>query len=85
MAGSITAADEITVKIVIENKNVISVPSVEDILHSCFISYYLFNIPYSMSATPLMLFLKQHFYKMKPSQKYPLSVKKVVDSLEKMK
>ena len=82
--GAVAAADDIAIKIVIEKENVISASSVEEALHCCFASYYLFNISYSTSAIPLMLFLEQYFYKMKPSQKYPLSVKQIVDSLEKL-
>lgn len=82
--GSIAATDDISIKVVVENINIITVTSVEEALHCCFACYYLFDISYPATATPLMLFLEQYFYKMKPSQKFPLSVKQIVDSLEKM-
>ena len=71
-------------KLVIEKENILSVPSLALALHCCFAAYYLYNISFPSDVSPIMLFLEQYVYHLKPSQKLPLSVSVIIDSLEKI-
>ena len=70
---------------VIENDNIISLSSIKTAtLHFCFAPYYVFNISFPNSYRPVLLFLEKYVYGMKPSQKTPMSVQTLIDSLEKI-
>ena len=52
-------------------------------VHCCFAAYYIYNISYPPDLNPYLLFLEQHVYRLKLSQKLPLTVSIVMDCLEK--
>ena len=71
------------VKVIIEYENILPMPSVMDALHYCFACYYVFNISYPPEFHLVMLFLEKYVYGLKSSQKLPLSVSILYDSLQK--
>lgn len=71
-------------KVVIEGENILPMHSLRVALHCCFAAYYIYNISYPPDFGTVMLFLEQYVYKLKPSQKVPLSVCLLIDSLEKI-
>lgn len=70
-------------KIVIEKENILSMPTLDMAVHCCFAAYYIFNISYPPDLSPFLLFLEQYIYRLKASQKLPLTVSIVMDCLEK--
>ncbi len=80
-----TSFDELSdFKIVIEKENVITMPCLDTAIHCCFAAYYIYNISYPPDLGPLMLFLEQYVYHLKPSHKLPLTVSIIIDCLEKV-
>lgn len=71
-------------KLVIERENIIAMPSLDVAVHCCFASYYIYNVSYPHHFLPILLFFEQYIYMLKPSQKLPLSVSIIVDSLKKL-
>ena len=71
-------------KVVIETENVITMPSVATALHYCFASYYVFNISFPLDFRFVLLFLEKYVYQLKSSQKLPMCVNALIDSLEKV-
>lgn len=70
-------------KVVVEKDNVVAMPSMDFALHCCFAAYYIYNISYPPDLRPYLLFLEQYVYRLRPSQKLPLTISIVVDGLEK--
>lgn len=54
-------------------------------LHFCFASYYVYNITFPSDFRFVLLFLETFVYGLKPSQKVPLGVTVLSDSLERVK
>ncbi len=73
-------------KLVIERENILAMPSLNVAVHCCFASYYIYNISYPPDFSSILLFLEQSIYlfNVKPSQKLPLSVSVIIDSLKKL-
>ena len=71
-------------KVVIENDNIISLSSITTAVHFCLAAYYIFNISFPNSHRLVLLFLEKYVYGIKPSQKTPMSVQTLIDSLEKI-
>ena len=71
--------------VVIEKTNALPMPSVSAALHFCFASYYVFNISFPPEFKLILLFLEAYVYGLKPSQKIPISVKLLRDSMERLK
>ena len=69
---------------VIENDNIISLSSIKTAVHFCFAAYYIFNISFPNVYRPILLFLEKYVYGIKPSQKTPMSVQTLIDSIEKI-
>ena len=84
MGFGLTRTEVKDFKVVIENDNIISLSSIKTALHYCFAAYYVFNISFPNSYRLILLFLEKYVYGMKPSQKTPLSVQTIIDSLEKI-
>ena len=74
--------DSITdIKVVIENNNIIPMPSLSTAIHFCFASYYIFNISF---PTAFKSILEKYVYGLKSSQKLPMSVVLVHDGMERL-
>ena len=71
-------------KVLIESDNVISMPSVLTALQYCFAAYYVFNIAFPLQYHLILLFLEKYVYSIKPSQKTPIIVSALIDSLDKV-
>lgn len=71
-------------KVVVEKDSIFSMPSIATAVHCAFACYYIYNISFTSDTSPLMLFLEQYVYKLKPSQKMPVSVSIIVDNLERV-
>ena len=71
------------IKVVMESENIMPMPSMVDALHYCFASYYIFNISFPPDFHLILLFLEKYVYGLKSSQKLPLSVSLLFDSLQK--
>ena len=71
-------------KVVIETKNVISMPSVATALHYSFASYHVFIISFPLDCRCVLLFLEKYVYQLKPSRTLPMCVNALIDSLEKL-
>ena len=67
--------------VVIEKTNALSMPLVSSALHFCFASYYVFNISFPPEFKLILLFLEAYVYWLKPSQKVPMCVKLLRDSM----
>lgn len=79
-----TRASASDFKVVIEGDNVMSMPSVVTALHYCFATYYVFNISFPSDYRFVMLFLEKYINMLKPSQKLPMCVSTLIDSLNKV-
>lgn len=79
-----TRASATDFKVVIETDNVLSMPSVVTALHYCFPSYYVFNISFPPDFRFVLLFLEKYVYGLKPSQKLPMCVTVLINSLERV-
>lgn len=79
-----TRASATDFKVVIETDNVLSMPSVVTALHYCFSTYYVFNISFPPDFRFVLLFLEKYVYGLKPSQKLPMCVTVLINSLEKV-
>jgi len=71
------------IKLIIEKDNVFMMPSMKMVVHCCFAVYYIFNMAYPPALSPLMLFF-EYLYGLSFSQKVPLCVSTVIDSIEKL-
>lgn len=73
-------------KLIVEKENILSMPSIATAVHCAFASYYniIYNISFPSDISPLLLFLEQYVYKLKPSQKMPVSVSVIIDNLERI-
>ena len=71
-------------KVLIENVNILTMPSLLSALHYCFAAYYVFNISFPPQYRLVLLFMEQYVYGLNPSQKTPISVSIIIDSLEKI-
>lgn len=79
-----TTTDDLSdTKIVMERENILSMPSLDMAVHCCFAAYYIYNISYPPDFIPFLMFLEQYIYRLKPSNKLPLTVSLIMDSLEK--
>ena len=71
-------------KVVIDDYNVLHMPSMLSALHYCISSYYVFNMSYPPEFRTLMLFLEKYVYGIKPSLSLPLSASVLYDNLLKV-
>lgn len=70
-------------KVVIENENVLTMPSLEIAVKCCFAAYFVYNISYPPDLTPFLLFM-EYVFNLKATKKLPLSVSIMIESLEKL-
>ena len=80
----LTRSEAMDFKVLIESDNVIPMPSVLTALHYCFAAYYVFNIAFPLQYHLILLFLEKYVYGIKPSQKTPIIVSALIDSLDKV-
>ena len=80
----LTRSEAMDFKVLIESDNVIPMPSVLTALHYCFAAYYVFNIAFPLQYHLILLFLEKHVYGIEPSQKTPIIVSVLIDSLDKV-
>ena len=84
IAGFGVTFDELTdFKVVIENDNILTMPSLEMALKCCFAAYFVYNISYPPDLTPFLLFM-EHVFNLKPTKKLPLSVTIMIETLGKL-
>jgi hypothetical protein len=69
------------IKIIIEDDNVLRMPSMLSAVSYCISAYYVFNISYPPEFRSLMLFLEKYIYGLKPSLTLPLSATLLYDNL----
>ena len=77
----LTRASASDFKVIIEEDNVFSMPSLVAALNYCFATYYVYNISYPPDFRFVLLFLESYVYGLKPSQKLPLSVTGLIDAI----
>ena len=71
----------ILLKAVIEEDNVLVMPSLATARHFCFAAYYVCNTTYPPKYRHLLLFLEKFVYNLKPSAKMPLCILNLHDNL----
>ena len=69
-------------KVVIEQKSIITVPSLSYAVHCCLACFYIFNISFPIEISPMMVFFEKYVHSLTPSKKLSLAASILIDNLD---